>query len=126
MSEQMGAVRAKRFLSGRNAVLVEMLQTLQAVKAGDFSVRMRGDWDGLSGKIADTFNDIIATNQRMANQLHLVGEVVGKEGLTNHGVAAKAMKGDRQKCLETGSSDDLAKPVDTEQLLSASCIWLHR
>ncbi|BCJ92249.1 histidine kinase [Terrihabitans soli] len=41
-------------------------------------------------------------------------------------VTAKAMKGDRQKCIEAGASDYVAKPVDMEQLVSVLRVWLQR
>src|SRR5579859_5739223 len=62
--------------------LHSLLEALQAMRVGDFSVRLRGDLTGLPGKVADTFNEIIATNQRMAAQLEEVGQVVGREGKT--------------------------------------------
>jgi CheY-like chemotaxis protein len=41
-------------------------------------------------------------------------------------LTAKAMKGDRQKCIESGANDYLSKPVDMEKLLSLLQVWLHR
>ena len=39
-------------------------------------------------------------------------------------VTAKAMKGDREKCIEAGAWDYLAKPVDPEQMLASLRAWL--
>ncbi|MBL9121149.1 MAG: HAMP domain-containing protein [Phycisphaerae bacterium] len=62
--------------------LGSLLRALQAVDAGDFSVRLPGDWTSLAGKIADTFNSIVGSNARMAKELERVGEVVGRQGKT--------------------------------------------
>jgi CheY-like chemotaxis protein len=41
-------------------------------------------------------------------------------------LTAKAMKADRDKCLEAGASDYIAKPIDMDQLLSMLRVWLNR
>jgi len=59
-----------------------ILASLQSVRDGDFTVRLPGTWVGLPGKVADTFNEIVAANQHMAQELKRVGQVVGKQGKT--------------------------------------------
>src|SRR6266568_5032187 len=71
---------------GADVAMYDFLRALQAMRVGDFSVRMAGDQVGLAGKIADTFNEIVTANQRMAQQLERVGQVVGKEGKTRQRV----------------------------------------
>src|SRR5581483_2924078 len=66
--------------------LEALLAAMQALKAGDFSVRLPGDQIGLAGKLADTFNDIASGNERMAQQLERVGELVGRQGKTRYRV----------------------------------------
>jgi CheY-like chemotaxis protein len=41
-------------------------------------------------------------------------------------LTAKAMKGDREKCIDAGASDYIAKPIETEELLALLRNWLHR
>ncbi len=59
-----------------------ILSSLQTMRDGDFSVRLPGSWTGLPGKLADTFNEIVSSNQQIAHELRRVGQVVGKEGKT--------------------------------------------
>ncbi len=76
--------------NGSSAVAVEtapaefalILERMQAMRDGDFSVRLPASWTGVTGKIADTFNGIAMANQRIAKELLRVGQVVGKEGRT--------------------------------------------
>jgi hypothetical protein len=62
--------------------LRELLAALHAMKAGDFSVRLSGSHTGVAGKICDTFNTIVSANERIAQQLEHVGDVVGRQGKT--------------------------------------------
>src|SRR5207249_4474044 len=58
----------------------QLLAALMAFKRGDFSARLPEDWTGVSGKIADTFNTVIETNERMTQELERIVHMVGKEG----------------------------------------------
>ncbi|HEY1723091.1 MAG TPA: HAMP domain-containing protein [Magnetospirillaceae bacterium] len=70
-----------------------LLKALQAMRIGDFSVRLPSDHVGMAGKLADTFNDIVAANERMAQQLEEVGQVVGREGKTSKRVKFATSQG---------------------------------
>ncbi|MDB5408601.1 MAG: hybrid sensor histidine kinase/response regulator [Rhodospirillales bacterium] len=81
-----------------------LLEALQAMGVGDFSVRLPRDQVGLAGKIADKFNEIIAANERMAQQLEQVGQIVGREGKTRKRV---------QFALSHGAWGDMEASVNT-------------
>ncbi|MGC1836418.1 MAG: HAMP domain-containing protein, partial [Candidatus Acidiferrales bacterium] len=95
------------------ADLSVILASLRAMRDGDFSARLPGHWTGLAGKVADTFNDIAATNQQMARELKRVGQVVGKEGRTRERVRfhqSKAAWGEIEVSVNT-LVDDLLRPT---------------
>src|SRR5689334_713122 len=68
--------------------LRDLLHALQAVRDGDFSVQLPGDWTGMYGKLADTINDIVKSNRRMSDELTRVGQSVGKQGKTRQRLRA--------------------------------------
>src|SRR6476660_10242133 len=68
----------------------QLLSGLIALREGDFSYRLPADLTGVEGKLADTFNDVIAMNRRMAEELARISRVVGKEGR----LSARASVGD--------------------------------
>jgi HAMP domain-containing protein/CheY-like chemotaxis protein/signal transduction histidine kinase len=90
-----------------------ILSSLQTMRDGDFSVRLPGNWTGLEGKIADTFNEIVSANQQMAKELKRVGQVVGKEGRTRERMRfhlPKAAWGEMEVSVNT-LVDDLLRPT---------------
>src|SRR5882757_11812 len=94
-------VRARRALksNGKEAAenpaldLRKLLRALQSVRDGDFSVRLASDQTGLAGKVADTFNEIVSSNQRLARELERAGQIVGKDGKTRHRMATDRRSG---------------------------------
>ncbi|HEY3850628.1 MAG TPA: HAMP domain-containing protein [Steroidobacteraceae bacterium] len=95
--------------------LGELLDALQAMQAGDFSVRLPGSKIGVAGKICDTFNTIVNANERIAQQLERVGEVVGRQGKTSTRVRFGLSQGawsDMEGSVNT-LIDDLLWPTTT-------------
>jgi HAMP domain-containing protein/CheY-like chemotaxis protein/nitrogen-specific signal transduction histidine kinase len=76
--------RANGRTRGSESEQRELLRALQAMREGDFSVRLPGDRVGIAGKIADTFNEIVRANELLAQELERSGQVVGREGKTRH------------------------------------------
>src|SRR4029079_7878586 len=106
-------VVAEHPTNGTGHQLSELLAALQAVRVGDFSVRMSRDRLGIEGKIADTCNEIVAANQRMSQQLERVGQRVGKEGKTKQRVrfgVSSGSWGEMESSINT-LIDDLLWPT---------------
>src|SRR5258708_9217601 len=57
-----------------------LLAALSALRQGDSSVRLPLEWTGVQGKLAETFNEVVSLNERMAEELARLREKVGKEG----------------------------------------------
>ncbi|MFI4909619.1 MAG: HAMP domain-containing protein, partial [Steroidobacterales bacterium] len=99
MQQAQGAEPKRRKTNGqaRNEAdaldLREILRALQSVRNGDFSVRLPGDKAGLAGKVADTFNEIVSSSERLASELEQAGRIVGKEGRTRHRVGLDRRSG---------------------------------
>ena len=69
----------KRAISSTNEMSV-ILGALNALKRGDLTVRLPQEWTGVSGRVADVFNEVVERNERMTQELSRLSRVVGKEG----------------------------------------------
>jgi HAMP domain-containing protein/signal transduction histidine kinase/DNA-binding response OmpR family regulator len=92
------------------------------MRHGDFSVRLPGAWVGVEGKIADTFNDIVAANEQMAHELRRVGQVVGREGKTRERTKfheSKRAWGEMEVSINTLVEDLLRPTAEVTRAIAA-------
>ena len=91
----------------------ELLRALQAMRDGDFTVRLPGDQLGLTGKIADTFNEIVASTQLLCHELERSGQVVGRKGKTRHRMSIGGRRGGWTEMEQSFNTlvDDLLWPT---------------
>ena len=93
--------------------LHELQQALEAVRAGDFSVRLPAGRAGAMGRIGVLFNEIVGANQVMAQQLERIGKTVGEQGRTRQRVKfalSTAAWGEMEGSVN-GLIDDLVWPT---------------
>ncbi|MES2901836.1 MAG: response regulator [Pseudomonadota bacterium] len=90
-----------------------LLATLMALKKGDFTARMPSDLTGVSGKIADTLNEIIETKEKMVNAVTDVSRVVGREGRLTQRASVPNVVGGWATIISSVNTliDDLVRPT---------------
>ena len=92
----------------------QLLQAMIAVRDGDFSVQLPPHLEGLEGKLADTFNEIVAANRRLAHDLAKVSVQVGDEGKTRARVNPANRQGQwaEMEASVNNLIGDMARPVE--------------
>src|SRR6185369_16786051 len=95
--------------------LQQLLQAMTQVRDGDFSVHLPQHREGISGKLADAFNEIVGQNRRLANDLARVAQKVGGEGRTRQRVPSANRQGQwfEMEGSVNGLIRDMARPIET-------------
>ncbi|HZM44478.1 MAG TPA: HAMP domain-containing protein, partial [Burkholderiales bacterium] len=102
--------------------MIAMLAALTALKQGDSKVRLPLEWTGLSGKVAEAFNDVVELNERMAEELVRLSKTVGKQGKLRQRATLGDVRGFWKVTLDGVNAliDDLVHPTsETARVIGA-------
>ncbi|MBA3676223.1 MAG: HAMP domain-containing protein [Sphingosinicella sp.] len=91
----------------------QLLNALRAFRRGDFSVRLPEDQPGMDGDIASLFNEIVALNDDMTNEVKRLSKVVGKEGKINQRGRIKGSRGGWEQAIQSVNEliEDMVQPT---------------
>ena len=91
-----------------------LLNTLIALRRGDFETRMPNNWTGLPGKVADAINDIIDMAQRASGDFERVSKVVGEAGKVTARLSVANLHGSWAKLVESSNTliENLVSPLN--------------
>jgi HAMP domain-containing protein/signal transduction histidine kinase/CheY-like chemotaxis protein len=90
------SAKAPKFISSEFDGMIDqrqLLGVLSQVKNGNFAIRVSNDQVGVTGKIYDTLNDIIALNEILVQELNQARKIIGKQGKLNHRVELPRLAG---------------------------------
>ncbi|MEO7715282.1 MAG: HAMP domain-containing protein, partial [Capsulimonas sp.] len=93
--------------------LLPLLEALHAAKAGDFSVRLPRSENGLLGELSAAFNECVAINEKMAQEIVRVGRIVGREGRMTERAELTGAAGSWAESVDSINVliEDLARPT---------------
>src|SRR5262245_14911516 len=91
-----------------------LLDSLAALKRGDFATRLPVAWTGRAGRIADIFNDVVELNERMAGELARLSEMVGQKGRIQQRASLGPVRGAWSTMIDSVNSlvTDLVRPTN--------------
>ncbi len=99
-----------------------LLEALLALKRGDFSARLPAHLEGMDGKIADAFNDVIELHERMSKEFDRLSRVVGREGKISQRASMGMVTGAWKDTVDAINSliSDMAHPIsETVRVIGA-------
>ena len=102
--------------------MTELLEALTALKRGKTGIRLPSEWTGLSGRVADAFNEVVEMNERMAGELAKLNRTVGREGRINQRLFIGNVSGfwDDSVCSVNELIDQLIHPTtETARVIGA-------